>query len=312
MAEEAELHRPVLLSEALEALAVVTGGVCMDLTYGRGGHAAAILERLGPAGRLVVMDQDPEAIAAAQERFGADARVTIRHGSFAGAATVAAELGLAGRVNSVLMDLGVSSTQLDDPRRGFSFMRDGPLDMRMNPGAGVSAAGWLAHARETEIAHVLREYGEERYAKRIARAIVIERLEQPILTTGHLRAVVARANPSREPGKDPATRTFQAIRIHINHELEALGQCLDSMPDLLAPGGRLAVISFHSLEDRIVKRFIRRHARGDEFPRGLPVRDAARRPRLRAVGKAIHPGSAEIDRNPRARSAVLRVAEKLQ
>jgi 16S rRNA (cytosine1402-N4)-methyltransferase len=312
MAVESELHRPVLLSEALEALAIVSGGICMDLTYGRGGHAAAILERLGPAGRLVVMDQDPEAIAAARERFGTDARVTVRHGSFSGAGAVAADLGIAGEVNGVLMDLGVSSTQLDDPRRGFSFMRDGPLDMRMDPGAGMSAADWLAHAREAEITQVLREYGEERFAKRIARAIVDGRQTQAILTTGQLRAIVARAVPSREPGKDPATRTFQAIRIHVNRELEVIEPCLAQVVDLLAPGGRLAVISFHSLEDRIVKRFIRRQARGDEFPRGLPIRDAERRPRLRAIGKAIHPDAAEVERNPRARSAVLRVAERMQ
>lgn len=312
MAVETELHRPVLLSEALEALAIVPGGLCMDLTFGRGGHAAAILDRLGPAGRLVVLDQDPDAIAAAQERFGNDARVTIRHGTFAGAAAVAAELGITGQVNGILMDLGVSSTQLDDPRRGFSFMRDGPLDMRMNTGAGESAADWLAHAPETGIAQVLREYGEERFSRRVARAIVAERQQQPIRTTAHLRSVVARAIPSREPGKDPATRTFQAIRIHINHELEALRQCLDQVIDLLGVGGRLAVISFHSLEDRMVKRFIRHQARGDEFPRGMPIPDAARRPRLRAIGKAIHPGAAEIGRNPRARSAVMRVAEKLQ
>jgi 16S rRNA (cytosine1402-N4)-methyltransferase len=311
MVDARELHRPVLLSEALDALAVIPGGICMDLTYGRGGHAAAILERLGPAGRLVVMDRDPEAIAAARARFGADARVTIRHASFAGAAPVAAELGIAGAVNGVLMDLGVSSAQLDDPGRGFSFMRDGPLDMRMDPGTGISAADWLAQARESDIADVLREFGEERFARRIAHAIVAERREQPIRTTGHLRAIVARASPSREPGKDPATRTFQAIRIHINRELEALEQCLGTIVDTLAPRGRIAVISFHSLEDRIVKRFIRRQARGDEFPRGLPVTDAMRRPRLRAIGRAIHPGAAEIAANPRARSAVLRVAERL-
>lgn len=311
MAGATELHRPVLLSEALDALAPAPGGVCMDLTYGRGGHAAALLERLGPTGRLVVMDRDPDAIADARARFGADARVTIRHGSYAGAAVVASELGLSGAVNGVLMDLGVSSVQLDDAARGFSFLRDGPLDMRMDPGAGISAADWIARAGEGEIAGVLREFGEERHAKRIARAIVAARAEQPILTTGQLRAIVARANPSREPGKDPATRAFQAIRIHINRELEALEQSLPPLVDTLAPRGRLAVISFHSLEDRIVKRFIRREARGDEFPRGLPVTDAMRNPRLRAVGKAIHPGAAEVAANPRARSAVLRVAERL-
>ena len=310
MAELSYSHRPVMLSEVLDALAPAAHGICMDLTYGRGGHAAAMLERLGPQGRLIVMDRDPEAIAAARQRLGHDHRVTVRQGSFAGVGAVARELGISQRVMGVLIDLGVSSAQLDDPRRGFSFRHDGPLDMRMDPDSGQSAADWLGRTSQEEIARVLREYGEERYAGRIARAIVAERAGAPIQTTGRLQAIVARANPSREAGKDPATRVFQAIRIHVNRELEALSECLEQIPDMLAPGGRLAVISFHSLEDRVVKRFIRRQARGEALPRDLPVRHVAQRPRLRAVGRAGHPSAAEIAANPRARSAVLRVAEK--
>lgn len=310
MADETPLHQPVLLYEVLEALAIVPDGIYMDLTYGRGGHAAAILERLGANGRLVVMDQDPEAIASAQQRFGDDARVSVRRGSFAGVGEIAAQLGITGMVKGVLMDLGVSSTQLDDPQRGFSFMREGPLDMRMDPDSGVSAAEWLARAREEDIVKVLREYGEERFARRIARTIVAQRDETPIRTTRQLRSLIVQAVPAREKHKDPATRSFQAIRIFLNRELEVLQDCLDRLIEVLAPGGRFAVISFHSLEDRIVKRFIRRQVRGEEFPRGLPVRETEQRPRLRMIGKAIRPGVDEIDRNPRARSAVLRIAEK--
>jgi 16S rRNA (cytosine1402-N4)-methyltransferase len=305
-------HRPVLLAEVIGALAIVSDGIYMDLTYGRGGHAGAILGRLGTSGRLAVMDKDPAAIRSAQQRFGQDARVEIRAGSYAGADRVADELGIRGRVNGVLLDLGVSSAQLDDPGRGFSFRHDGPLDMRMDPVAGESAAEWLARASEQELVRVLREYGEERFAARIARAVAAERRVRPIRTTGQLRAIVAAANPAWELGKDPATRTFQAIRIHINHELDELRQCLDQLVGLLAPGGRLAIISFHSLEDRMVKRFIRQESRGDPFPAALPVPDSMRQPHLRAVDGAVHAGAEEIAANPRARSAVLRVAEKLQ
>lgn len=301
-------HRPVLLAEVIDALAVASDGVYMDLTYGRGGHAAEILARLGAGGRLIVMDKDPAAIRAARERFAQEPRATILHGSYAGAA--AAERGLGGRIAGILMDLGVSSAQLDDPRRGFSFRHDGPLDMRMDPAAGESAAEWLGRVSEQELIRVLREYGEERYAARIARAITAERRLRPIDTTARLRAIVAAAHPAWEAGKDPATRTFQAIRIQINHELEDLRLCLDRLVPLLAPGGRLAVISFHSLEDRMVKRFIRDESRGDPYPAGLPVPGAMLQPRLRPVGGAVHPGAAEVADNPRARSAVLRVAER--
>jgi 16S rRNA (cytosine1402-N4)-methyltransferase len=301
----------VLLAEVIDALAIAANGVYMDLTYGRGGHAGAILDRLDAHGRLVLMDKDPAAIRSAQQRFGLDDRVAIRAGSYAGAGRVAEELGIRGRVNGVLLDLGVSSAQLDDPARGFSFRHDGPLDMRMDPATGEGAADWLARVPEPELVRVLREYGEERFAARIARAIVVERRVHPIRTTGQLRAIIAAANPAWEPGKDPATRAFQAIRIQVNRELDELRQCLDQLVGLLAPGGRLAIISFHSLEDRMVKRFIRQETRGDPFPAALPVPDAVRKPHLRAVDGAVHAGAAEIADNPRARSAVLRVAQRL-
>ncbi len=309
--EPPNTHQPVLLSEVVTLLAVVPDGVYVDGTFGRGGHSRAILDKLGHRGKLVVIDRDPEAVASAGQRFGEDARVVIKHGSFADIGEIVREQGLNGQVNGVLLDLGVSSAQLDTAGRGFSFQHDGPLDMRMDPSAGPSASEWLAQADQQDIATVLFEFGEERYSRRIARAIVQARQEAPIVTTGRLAAVIAKAVPSRERGKDPATRSFQAIRIYINRELDALRECLSQILDVLAPGGRLAVISFHSLEDRIVKRFIRTQARGDDLPPGLPVQDADRHPRMRPVGKPVYPGDAEIERNPRARSAVLRVAEKL-
>lgn len=309
--EPSQTHQPVLLSEVVTLLAVVPDGTYVDGTYGRGGHSQAILDRLGQHGRLVVIDRDPEAVAAAGQRFGGDARVVIKHGSFADIGAIMEEQGLQGRVNGVLLDLGVSSAQLDTAGRGFSFQHDGPLDMRMDPSSGQSAAQWLAQADQRDIAAVLFEFGEERYGRRIARAIVNARDEAPIETTGRLAAIIAKAVPTRERGKDPATRSFQAIRIFINRELEALRGFLSQSLALLAPGGRLAVISFHSLEDRVVKRFIRDQARGDDLPPDLPVRDTDRHPRMRPVGKPVHPGEAEVARNPRARSAVLRVAEKL-
>ncbi|MFQ5487255.1 MAG: 16S rRNA (cytosine(1402)-N(4))-methyltransferase RsmH [Gammaproteobacteria bacterium] len=307
----ADIHRPVMLAEVLEALAVTACGRYLDATFGRGGHAAAILERLGPEGRLLAMDKDPQAVQAARARFGSDPRFAMVHDSFAALESVVAGRGWSGRLNGVLLDLGVSSPQLDDPRRGFSFRNDGPLDMRMNPAVGESAAQWLAHASEGEIARVLRDYGEERYARRIARAIVRARQESPIVTTARLAALVAAANPAWEQGKDPATRTFQALRIHINRELEELQSGLEQAVRVLAPGGRLVVISFHSLEDRIVKRFIRRAAQGEALPRRLPVTEAARGVTLRTVGKPRRPAAAEVAVNLRARSAVLRVAERL-
>jgi 16S rRNA (cytosine1402-N4)-methyltransferase len=304
-------HAPVLLGEALEALAVRDAGRYLDATLGRGGHSAAILGRLGEAGRLLAVDRDPEAIRAGERKFAGDERVSIIRGNFAELGRIAREGGFAGGFDGILLDLGVSSPQLDDAARGFSFLRDGPLDMRMDPDSGISAAGWLAAAPEGEIARVLRDYGEERHAKRIARALVRARDEAPIDTTGRLAALIAAAVPGREPGKHPATRSFQAIRIYLNDELAALDAALEQSLALLKPGGRLAVISFHSLEDRRVKRFMRRHAEVAEPWRGLPEIPAHARPQLRLVGKAVRAGDAELAANPRARSAVLRAAERL-
>lgn len=303
-------HRPVLLEEVVEALQLKTGGNYVDATFGRGGHAAAILQNLGNDGHLIAIDKDPQAVAAARKKFEGDKRFAIHHGSFAELGSVVQELGLVGQIDGILLDLGVSSPQLDDAARGFSFLRDGPLDMRMNTSRGPSAAEWLAMAGEAEIARVLRDLGEERFSKRIARAIVRARQEAPIDTTGRLAAVISAAIPTRERDKHPATRSFQAIRIYINRELEDLQDCLGQVIDVLRVGGRLAVISFHSLEDRIVKNFMRKEARGDDFPEDFPVTADQLKPRLRLVGKAIRAGEAEVDANPRARSAVLRVAEK--
>ena len=305
-------HQPVLLAEVLEGLDIQPGGVYVDGTFGRGGHAGAILEGLGPEGRLLAMDRDPEAVQSAVMQYGSDRRFEIEQGTFTMLDHLVAQRQLKGRVNGLLLDLGVSSPQLDDPARGFSFSDDGPLDMRMDPGTGMSAANWLAQADESGISHVLKTYGEERFARRIARRIVATRKEQPLRTTRQLAELIAAAVPVRERNKHPATRSFQAIRIFINRELEELQSVLGQVPDVLALHGRLAVISFHSLEDRIVKRFIRREYRGDPLPADLPVSGSAHQPRLRPVGKAIRAGSAELAANPRARSAVLRIAERLQ
>ncbi len=303
-------HQSVLLQPSVEALRVDPAGIYIDGTFGRGGHSERILSLLGEQGRLIAIDRDPEAVAYGQRHFAGDSRFSIVHGSFAMLAEVAQQAGVTGRVDGILLDLGVSSPQLDQAERGFSFANSGPLDMRMDSSHGESAAQWLARAEAAEIADVLKAYGEERHAKRIARAIVAARAQAPITTTGHLAQVVSEANPSWEKGKHPATRSFQAIRIHINGELEAIKACLAQVIDVLALGGRLAVISFHSLEDRIVKRFMRDQAKGDRFPPGVPVRQDQLQPRLRLVGKPIHPDASEIDANPRARSAVLRVAER--
>ena len=298
-------HVPVMLAEVLEGLRVRAEGSWLDGTFGRGGHAREVLKRLGPDGRLLLMDRDPQAIAAAQAEFAGDARVAIRHGSFAGMAQwPEAAAGLDG----VLLDLGVSSPQLDDPRRGFSFQHDGPLDMRMDPTQGTSAAEWLADADEKEIADVLWQYGEERMSRRIARAIVQRRREHPLATTRELAELVSRTIGQRERHKHPATRTFQALRIHVNDELGALRDGLAGAAACLKPGGRLVAISFHSLEDRAVKQFVR----GEAAPvvrRGLPQPEAAPSPLL-AVGKALFASEAETSANPRARSAVLRIAER--
>ncbi len=304
-------HTPVLLDEVLAGLAVKADGRYCDATFGRGGHAAAILQQLGPAGRLCAIDRDPAAIAAGRERFAAEPRLTLVRGSFGRLEERVRAAGWEGGLQGVLLDLGVSSPQLDEAGRGFSFMQDGPLDMRMDNESGLNAAQWLARAGEREIADVLFKLGEEKFSRRIARAIVAARAETPIGTTRQLAGIVAGAVPTREPGKHPATRTFQAIRIHVNRELEEVEAALPQAVDLLAPGGRLCVISFHSLEDRLVKRFMRREAQGDPIYAELPNVPPHARPRLQLIGGAVMPDDVEIARNPRARSAVLRVAERI-
>jgi 16S rRNA (cytosine1402-N4)-methyltransferase len=300
-------HRPVLLEETLAALALRPDGVYVDGTFGRGGHARAVLARLGPRGRLIAIDRDPAAIAAAQTL--GDPRL---HAVHAAMRSLAAALDAAGvkHADGMLFDLGVSSPQLDDPARGFSFRADGPLDMRMDPTCGVSAAQWLATAAEPEIREVIRNYGEERFAKQIAAAIVAARASEPVRTTRQLADLVGSAVRTREPGQDPATRTFQALRIFVNRELEEVSLMLPQAVAHLAAGGRLAVISFHSLEDRIVKRFFAGAAR-PELPADLPIRASEMpAPQLRLVGRAQRPSAAELAENPRARSALLRVAER--
>ncbi len=307
---ETYAHRPVLLEEVLVGLNIRPDGVYLDGTFGRGGHSHAILERLGRDGRLIAIDKDPHAVAIAEQTAARDARFQIQRGTFAMLGQLAAGLELKGKVDGILLDLGVSSPQLDDARRGFSFMQDGPLDMRMDPDTGMSAAQWLAQAEAYDIVRVLRVYGEERFAKRIAQAIVRHRTEAPLETTRQLAGLIEQAVPKREKHKHPATRSFQAIRIFINRELEDLETVLPQTVEVLAPGGRLAVISFHSLEDRMVKRFIRREFQGEPPPPGLPVMGYGHEPRLRPVGKAIQAGEQEVRENPRARSAVLRIAER--
>jgi 16S rRNA (cytosine1402-N4)-methyltransferase len=307
-------HITVLLDEAVTALAVRSDGCYLDGTFGRGGHSRLILQQLGEAGRLLGFDKDPLAIATGQALAAEDGRFVIVQRSFAELGDELAVRGLAGKVSGVLLDLGVSSPQLDDPERGFSFMHDGPLDMRMDPSRGVSAAAWIASAPEEEIARAFKEYGEERFAKRMARAVVLRRAEQPFERTADLANVLTVANPAWEKGKNPATRAFQGLRIQINNELGDLERGLDAAMDALEIGGRLAVISFHSLEDRIVKQFMRRHVKGeaDNLPRDLPVRVVPFDPRLKLLGKPQFASDAEVKANPRSRSAVLRVAEKLR
>jgi 16S rRNA (cytosine1402-N4)-methyltransferase len=303
-------HEPVLRNEAVAALNIRPDGIYVDATFGRGGHTRAILEQLGPNGQLLALDRDPQAVTSATQQFADEVRVTIVHGPFSMLGSAVAERGWRGRVNGILFDLGVSSPQLDDPVRGFSFRSEGPLDMRMDTTRGESAADWLNRAAEQEITDVLFLLGEERYARRIARAILRRREEQPIATTKQLAEIVAGAVPTRERSKDPATRSFQAIRLHINRELDELRETLPQALDVLAPRGRLVVISFHSLEDRIVKQFMRAQEKGKELPLDLPVRHVEIESRLKVIGKPVRAGEDEVRRNPRARSAVLRVGEK--
>ena len=300
-------HRPVLLEEAVAALAIRADGVYVDATFGRGGHSRAILERLGPAGRLIALDRDPQAVAAAREIT--DLRFSIVHAPFSELAQVLDRQGIE-QVQGVLADLGVSSPQLEDAARGFSFRADGPLDMRMDPTRGVSAADWLATATEQQIREAIGGYGEERFAKQVAKAIADARAREPLVRTEQLAAVVAAAVRTREAGQNPATRTFQALRILVNRELEEIAMMLPQASARLAAGGRLAVIAFHSLEDRLVKRFLRACS-SDSLPADLPIR--ARdlpQPPFRLVGKALRASAAEIAANPRARSATLRAAER--
>jgi len=305
-------HQPVMRAAVVEALNLRQDGVYLDATFGRGGHSAAILQRLGTGGRLLAMDRDPEAIAAAREMAAGDPRLEVMDRRFGELRSELAERGLEGAVDGILFDLGLSSPQVDDSSRGFSFSGDGPLDMRMDPRTGVSAAEWIDAASERELADAIFRYGEERHSRRIAARIIKERKSEPIATTGRLAAIVASVLPRRERRKHPATRTFQGIRIHINEELDELHKGLAGALEALRDGGRLAVISFHSLEDRIVKRFILEQSRGDDFPRDLPVTKGQLRERIRPIGKSRRATAIEVARNPRARSAVLRVAEKLQ
>jgi 16S rRNA (cytosine1402-N4)-methyltransferase len=301
------MHRPVLLSEAVEALAIRTEGAYVDGTFGRGGHSRSILEKLGSSGRLIALDRDPDAERAAQAVD--DPRFHFFRSSF-GALAQALDAAGVPLADGMLFDLGISSPQIDDPARGFSFRADGPLDMRMDPDSGTSAAEWLASAEEKQIREVIRDYGEERFAKQIAAAIVAARSGEPLRRTRQLADLVGQAVRTREPGQDPATRTFQALRIYLNRELEEVSLMLPQAVSRLTAGGRLAVISFHSLEDRIVKRFLQAAAR-PELPRDLPLRASEMpQPALKLVGRAVKPSEAEVRGNPRARSAILRVAER--
>jgi 16S rRNA (cytosine1402-N4)-methyltransferase len=308
---EAVEHTPVLLPQVLAALNVRASGVYLDATYGRGGHAGAIVEKLVADGRLLCLDRDPVAVAEARARFAADSRVSVFLAPFSALAACADQIAPGLKFDGILFDLGVSSPQLDDPSRGFSFMQDGPLDMRMSKGVGPTAADIVNGASEAELIRIFREFGEERFAPRIARAIVADRASKPFERTLELAEMIARVARTRERHKHPATRVFQALRIHVNGELVELETALAAAFERLAPHGRLAVISFHSLEDRMVKQFMRRHASTDPVYAGLPFVPAHAAPKLRLVGKAIQADSEETARNPRARSARLRVAERL-
>ncbi len=304
-------HIPVLLQASMDALNIRPSGIYIDGTFGRGGHSREILKRLNADGRLLVFDKDIAAITAANRQYADDPRVEVIHGSFARMYKICEQKQVLGRVNGVLLDLGVSSPQLDDASRGFSFMRSGYLDMRMDQQQGESAAQWLQRVDEKTLARVLREYGEERYHRRIAAAIVKQRQSQPITDTLELAEIIKRAHPRWERHKHPATRSFQAIRIAVNRELEDLQQVLLQIPQILVSQGRLVVISFHSLEDRMVKQCIQKLARGDDFPLDLPLMEHQLNKKMKKIGKAIRASAAEVGANPRARSAVLRVAEKI-
>ncbi len=308
------LHQPVLLQQAITALAIQPNGIYIDCTFGRGGHSRAILSNLGTSGQIIAFDQDPDSIETAQSLSTEDQRFSFIHSQFNQLINQLKAKNIIGQVNGILLDLGMSSPQLDIAARGFSFLREGPLDMRMNPTIGLSVAEWLETAEVDEIAYILKTYGEERFAKRIARAIVATQNSQPLKTTLQLAELVSQSIPKQRGKvfKHPATRTFQALRIFINQELEQIEQVLPQTLEVLAPGGRLVVISFHSLEDRIVKHFIRKQARGDDFPPNLPVRQDQLNPKLKIISKPIMPNTTEIEQNPRSRSAVMRVAALLK
>lgn len=312
MSEFFHQHIPVLLREAIDNLVVSAGGIYIDATFGRGNHSQAILNRLNINGRLIAFDKDPEAVVYAKQYFSNDKRFTIIHSSFARMQIYLKELHVLNQVNGILFDLGVSSPQLNNPDRGFSFAREGKLDMRMDTSQGLDAMHWLANVTEQELANVLWQYGEEKFSRRIARAVVHARNEVPITTTSQLADIITRAIPKAKKFQDkhPATRSFQAIRIAVNQELTELQQGLKEALEALAKDGRLVVISFHSLEDRLVKQFIRQHEKGEEIPKGIPIKESQFKPRLKKIGKAIKPSLEEVHDNPRARSAILRIAEK--
>ena len=303
-------HITVLLHEAVDGLNIKPDGIYVDGTFGRGGHSQLILEKLGENGRLIAIDRDPQAAKSA-EKFAHDSRFEFIHQNFAMIEPLLEQKGLVGMIDGILFDLGVSSPQLDQAERGFSFIKDGPLDMRMDTSKGESAADWLAYAEVDDMRRILKEYGEEKFATRIARAIAEKRQEQPIVSTLQLAEIIDAACPVKDKFKHPATRSFQAIRIFINDELGELDRTLEVAPGLLSKGGRLSIISFHSLEDRRVKRFIRQKSKGDSFPKGLPVTTDQLNQELKSIGKAIKASKQEVDANPRSRSAVLRIAEKL-
>lgn len=304
-------HQSVLLEESITGLNIVANGIYVDATFGRGGHSKVILDRLNSSGRLIALDKDMDAIQHAKEYFSSDERFTIVQGSFARLRELIMPLGVWGRINGILLDLGVSSPQLDTPERGFSFMQAGPLDMRMDQTQSFNATEFVNEAETDELIRIFKEYGEERFARRIAAAIVCARLESPITTTNHLAEIVKRAHPKWEKHKHPATRVFQALRIHINHELEDLSNFFQQCVDSLSVGGRLAVISFHSLEDRMVKQFLRKQEQGVVVPKEVPVMASQLNIHFKRIGKAIKPSAEEITRNIRARSAVLRIGEKV-
>lgn len=303
-------HFSVLLQESIDGLAIKPDGIYIDGTFGRGGHSRVILEQLGEAGKLIAIDQDPQAVEFAKQEF-TDKRFEIVHSSFAQIKGICEERNLVGKINGVLLDLGVSSPQLDEAERGFSFMREGPLDMRMNPEAGLSAREWLMQVEYADLARVLREYGEEKFAGKIARAVVNDARLGLLNTTKDLADLIARVVPKKDKHKHPATRSFQAIRIEINKELEVLRQVLEAALEVLAPEGRLSIISFHSLEDRLVKQFMRREATQEDLYPDLPVFVGGQEARLKLVGKPVFPSDKELDLNVRSRSAVLRIAERV-